>query len=134
MISHWIPRGRADLLRRNGVSGAVDWARLTAGTGRLPIGLFGARKGAAAAHVAATDPQADTAAAVPRDVRPDLALSHVSAARCPTLLSVGDDIPTCAPCSGTPCCSGIVVTAGRSCQVQRGSRNSVLWSGLRTSP
>ena len=71
------------------VVAAVDWCRSDARTQALPIGLFGASTGAAAALVAAgTRPHA-IAAVVSRGGRPDLAgdtLEHVLA---PTLLIVG---------------------------------------------
>jgi putative phosphoribosyl transferase len=57
----------------------------------LPVGLFGASTGAAAALVAASAPAASVATVVSRGGRPDLAggrLDHVSA---PTLLIVGGD-------------------------------------------
>jgi len=76
------------LLARRVVA-AVDWCRSDARTLALPIGLFGASTGAAAALVAAgTRPHA-IAAVVSRGGRPDLAgdmLEHVLA---PTLLIVG---------------------------------------------
>jgi len=71
------------------VLAAVDWCRSDPRTNSLPIGLFGASTGAAAALVAAgTRPHA-IAAVVSRGGRPDLAgdmLEHVLA---PTLLIVG---------------------------------------------
>ncbi len=57
----------------------------------LPVALFGASTGAAAALVAASDPSRPIAAVVSRGGRPDLAgdrLGHVAA---PTLLIVGSD-------------------------------------------
>jgi pimeloyl-ACP methyl ester carboxylesterase len=66
----------------------VDWAREQANL-QLPIGLFGASTGAAAALVAATIRPANISAVVSRGGRPDLAglsLPHVIA---PTLLLVG---------------------------------------------
>ena len=67
---------------------ATDWVREHAVTD-LPVGLFGASTGAAAALVAASDPSCSAAAVVSRGGRPDLAgdrLGHVTA---PTLLIVG---------------------------------------------
>lgn len=59
----------------------------------LPIGLFGASTGAAAALVAAADPGCDVAAVVSRGGRPDLAGEHLGAVRAPTLLIVGERDP-----------------------------------------
>jgi dienelactone hydrolase len=67
----------------------LEWARRHPGLASLPIGLFGASTGAAAALVAAATRPADVAAVVSRGGRPDLAgraLPHVAA---PTLLLVG---------------------------------------------
>ncbi len=55
----------------------------------LPLGLFGASTGAAAALSAADDPALDVAAVVSRGGRPDLAVAHLSRVRAPTLLIVG---------------------------------------------
>ncbi|MGU7785020.1 dienelactone hydrolase family protein [Burkholderia sp. PU8-34] len=75
-------------LLANRLSAAISWARAQPDTGSLPVGLFGASTGAAAALVAAAhDP--GVGAVVSRGGRPDLAgdaLEHVSA---PTLLIVG---------------------------------------------
>jgi dienelactone hydrolase len=70
---------------------AVDWASREEQARNLPIGLFGASTGAAAALVAAAQRPAVIRAVVSRGGRPDLAgaaLEHVSA---PTLLIVGGD-------------------------------------------
>lgn len=56
---------------------------------RLPIGLFGASTGAAAALIAAT--RAPIGAVVSRGGRPDLAGNALPEVRCPTLLIVGGD-------------------------------------------
>jgi pimeloyl-ACP methyl ester carboxylesterase len=69
--------------------GAVDWAATERDAGTLPIGLFGASTGAAAALIAAAARPERVAAVVSRGGRPDLAeaaLPHVAA---PTLLIVG---------------------------------------------
>lgn len=70
------------------VVGAIDWARAQSGLRFLPIGLFGASTGAAAALVAAAE-RPDVAAVVSRGGRPDLALDRLGEVRCPTLLIVG---------------------------------------------
>ncbi len=69
---------------------AVAWARRERRTGTLPIGLFGASTGAAAALVAAAARQgADIAAVVSRGGRPDLAGTALARVKAPTLLIVG---------------------------------------------
>jgi putative phosphoribosyl transferase len=71
------------------VGEAVGWASTSSYVQRLPIGLFGASTGAAAALVAAADEPGLVTAVVSRGGRPDLAgeaLAHVKAA---TLLIVG---------------------------------------------
>jgi dienelactone hydrolase len=67
--------------------GAVAWVTRQPALRRLPIGLFGASTGAAAALIAAT--RADVRAVVSRGGRPDLAGDALSRVRCPTLLIVG---------------------------------------------
>jgi len=57
----------------------------------LPIALFGASTGAAAALVAADDPPVPIAAIVSRGGRPDLAGPHLARVTAPTLLIVGGD-------------------------------------------
>jgi putative phosphoribosyl transferase len=75
------------------VGGICDWLTRGTRTGGLPIGLFGASTGAAAALLASTE-RPDVAAIVSRGGRPDLvgeaALARVAA---PTLLIVGGDDP-----------------------------------------
>lgn len=65
------------------------WLREQPGCRDLPLGLFGASTGAAAALSAAADPLLEVAAVVSRGGRPDLAAAHLPAVRCPTLLIVG---------------------------------------------
>jgi pimeloyl-ACP methyl ester carboxylesterase len=60
-----------------------------AGTKALPIGLFGASTGAAAALVAAAELGRDVAAVVSRGGRPDLAGAALERVTAPTLLLVG---------------------------------------------
>ncbi len=73
---------------------AIDWAVAAPETRALPIALFGASTGAAAALIAAADRPALVRAVVSRGGRPDLAgeaLPHVHA---PTLLVIGSrDVP-----------------------------------------
>lgn len=68
---------------------AVDWARQQSRLATLPIGLFGASTGAAAALVAAAARQNDVQAVVSRGGRPDLAGASLASVRAPTLLIVG---------------------------------------------
>lgn len=71
---------------------AVEWARAAPLCRRLPIGLFGASTGAAAALAVSAHRPADIAAVVSRGGRPDLAgASALSQVRAPTLLIVGGD-------------------------------------------
>ena len=67
---------------------AIDWLRQSAAAG-LPIGLFGASTGAAAALVAAAERPDAVAAVVSRGGRPDLAGDALRRVRAPTLLIVG---------------------------------------------
>jgi len=72
---------------------ATRWAMAAEGSAGLPVGLFGASTGAAAALVVAARLSDGIAAVVSRGGRPDLAgeaLQHVTA---PTLLIVGSEDP-----------------------------------------
>lgn len=71
------------------LSGAVEWVRHQPGFRGLPVALFGASTGAAAALWAAAEPGADVAAVVSRGGRPDLAATRLGDVRSPTLLVVG---------------------------------------------
>lgn len=72
------------------LAGAVDWLRRIPATAHLPIGLFGASTGAAAALGAAAARPDAVAAVVSRGGRPDLAGAETLArVRAPTLLIVG---------------------------------------------
>ncbi|MBA3540247.1 MAG: dienelactone hydrolase family protein [Deltaproteobacteria bacterium] len=71
--------------------GALDWVANQDRIARLPIGLFGASTGAAAALIAAT--RVPVATVVSRGGRPDLADAALPRVRCPTLLIVGGDDP-----------------------------------------
>lgn len=71
------------------VVAAIDWVRSQPGLLRLPIGLFGASTGAAAALQAAALRPADVAAVVSRGGRPDLAEEALDRVSAPTLLIVG---------------------------------------------
>jgi putative phosphoribosyl transferase len=67
---------------------AVEWVHEVAVTD-LPVALFGASTGAAAALVAASDPSRAIAAVVSRGGRPDLAGDRIGLVTAPTLLIVG---------------------------------------------
>ncbi len=70
------------------LAGACRWLRRQPGCEQLPLGLFGASTGAAAALTAAADPMLRVAAVVSRGGRPDLA-EQLARVRTPTLLVVG---------------------------------------------
>lgn len=71
------------------LTAAVEWAGEAAQTMGLPIGLFGASTGAAAALVAAARLGDQVAAVVSRGGRPDLAGAALEEVTAPTLLIVG---------------------------------------------
>jgi dienelactone hydrolase len=70
---------------------AIDWVRNEPETQRLPIGLFGASTGAAAALLAAAQRPFVVHAVVSRGGRPDLAGEALARVQAPTLLIVGGD-------------------------------------------
>jgi putative phosphoribosyl transferase len=74
--------------------GAIDWAQALPQTSPLPIGLFGASTGAAAALIAAARRPSVVRAVVSRGGRPDLAEQSLDMVAAPTLLIVGgrDDV------------------------------------------
>jgi dienelactone hydrolase len=73
--------------------GAVDWAVLHQRTRGLPIGVFGASTGAAAALIAAARRPGQVEAVVSRGGRPDLAGDSLPQVRAPVLLIVGGADP-----------------------------------------
>jgi putative phosphoribosyl transferase len=75
------------------VIGIVDWLAGEAGTATLPVGLFGASTGAAAALVAAAARPDAVHAVVSRGGRPDLTGPALVQVRAPTLLIVGERDP-----------------------------------------
>ena len=77
------------LLLARRLIGAVHWIDGQPGVGTLPLGLFGASTGAAAAIVAAAQLEHRVAAIVSRGGRPDLAGAALEWVRAPTLLIVG---------------------------------------------
>lgn len=70
---------------------ALAWVRREPGLAALPVGLFGASTGAAAALRAAAACPDDVQAVVSRGGRPDLALDALPQVVAPTLLIVGGD-------------------------------------------
>ena len=74
-------------LLANRLVGAIEWVQSQHELSALPVGLFGASTGAAAALIAST--RADVAAVVSRGGRPDLAGVALARVTCPTLLIVG---------------------------------------------
>jgi dienelactone hydrolase len=80
-----------DLLARR-LTAALDWLRARP-VDSLPIGLFGASTGAAAALVAAAERPQDVRAVVSRGGRPDLAGNALTRVRAPVLLIVGGADP-----------------------------------------
>ncbi|ORT56385.1 dienelactone hydrolase family protein [Streptomyces sp. CB03238] len=71
------------------MTAAVDWLQDRPDTGELPVGLFGASTGAAAALVAAAERPERVRAVVSRGGRPDLAGAALAGVRAPVLLIVG---------------------------------------------
>lgn len=70
---------------------ATSWVHGQTGLSRLPIGLFGASTGAAAALIAAAEMKQQVAAVVSRGGRPDLAEEFLPQVDAPTLLIVGGE-------------------------------------------
>lgn len=70
---------------------AAKWLHAQPGISRLPIGLFGASTGAAAALITAAELKQQIAAVVSRGGRPDLAKEALPKVDAPTLLIVGGE-------------------------------------------
>jgi dienelactone hydrolase len=73
------------------LTGAVDWLATRDDVRDLPVGLFGASTGAAAALATAAVRPLRVAAVVSRGGRPDLAADALERVTAPTLLIVGGD-------------------------------------------
>ncbi len=73
---------------------AIDWLERRPDTVDLPVGLFGASTGAAAALVAAAERPGRVSAVVSRGGRPDLAGDALALVASPVLLVVGGDDET----------------------------------------
>lgn len=67
----------------------IDWLGTRADVGHLPLGLFGASTGVAAALMASAQLPGRVTAVVSRGGRPDLAGKYLGVALAPTLLIVG---------------------------------------------
>ncbi|MFV2020133.1 dienelactone hydrolase family protein [Micromonospora sp. LOL_023] len=78
-----------ELLSRR-LTAVVDWLAGQPDLGDLPVGLFGASTGAAAALLAAAARPDRVVAVVSRGGRPDLAGAGLAEVRAPTLLLVGE--------------------------------------------
>jgi pimeloyl-ACP methyl ester carboxylesterase len=79
------------------LTGAIDWLGAQPATRDLPVGLFGASTGAAAALRAAADRPERVRAVVSRGGRPDLAGDALPRVQAPVLFIVGgDDVPVIA--------------------------------------
>lgn len=86
-------RFKIELLSERVVA-AVDWLKQDPGLGDLPIGIYGASTGAAAALVAASMRQDAIKAVVSRGGRPDLASSStLNKVACAVLLLAGGNDP-----------------------------------------
>ena len=94
-IDQYTRQYRFDIARlANRLIGAIDWLSTQSATRNLPLGLFGASTGAAAALQAAAARPALVRAVVSRGGRPDLAGDALEHVRAPTLLIVGaNDTP-----------------------------------------
>jgi putative phosphoribosyl transferase len=76
-------------LLANRVVGAIDWTQQRVDLRPLPVALFGASTGAAAALIAAAERAGVTKAVISRGGRPDLADGTLPLVEAPTLLIVG---------------------------------------------
>lgn len=85
-------RFNIDLLGRRMVA-AIDWLEQHPDTTGMPVGLFGASTGAAAALTAAAERPLRIASVVCRGGRPDLAEEALAYVRAPVLLIVGGKDP-----------------------------------------
>ncbi len=89
-----------DLLSER-LTGAIDWLSRREETLALPVGLFGASTGAAAALRAAAERPERVRAVVSRGGRPDLAGAALPRVLAPTLLIVGEADPQVIPLNGS---------------------------------
>ena len=75
------------------LTGAVDWLAQQDDTADLPLALFGASTGAAAALVTAAERPERVRLVISRGGRPDLAAAVLTRVQAPTLLIVGERDP-----------------------------------------
>ena len=75
------------------LTGAVDWLAQQDDTADLPLALFGASTGAAAALVTAAERPERVRLVISRGGRPDLAAAALTRVQAPTLLIVGERDP-----------------------------------------
>ena len=91
-VDEWTHEIRFDIdLLTARLIGAVDWLETREDAEDLPVGLFGASTGAAAALRAAAHRRERVSAVVSRGGRPDLAMNELCRVEAPTLLIVGGD-------------------------------------------
>jgi len=83
--------------------GAAQWLAKREETSSLPLGLFGASTGAAAALRCAATLGDRAGAVVSRGGRPDLAGEAIARVRAPTLLIVGGEDHACIPLNEQAC-------------------------------
>ncbi|HWP30159.1 MAG TPA: alpha/beta family hydrolase [Fimbriimonadales bacterium] len=72
------------------LKGATEWVKQQEGCKGLPIGLFGASTGAAAAIIVAAEMGKKISAVVSRGGRPDMAMNYLERLESPILLIVGE--------------------------------------------
>ena len=75
------------------LTGAADWLGQQSDTAQLPLALFGASTGAAAALITAAERPERVRLVISRGGRPDLAGSALARVQAPTLLIVGERDP-----------------------------------------
>jgi dienelactone hydrolase len=75
------------------LTGAADWLGQQSGTGQLPLALFGASTGAAAALITAAERPERVRLVISRGGRPDLAGDALPRVQAPPLLIVGERDP-----------------------------------------
>jgi dienelactone hydrolase len=90
-------------LLANRLFDAVRWLDAQAAISKLPLGLFGASTGAAAALVSAAKLPDRIGAVVSRGGRPDLAGDAIETVRAPTLLLVGATTSASSSSKSRPC-------------------------------
>jgi putative phosphoribosyl transferase len=75
------------------LTGAADWLGQQSDTAQLPLALFGASTGAAAALITAAERPERVGLVISRGGRPDLARDALARVQAPTLLIVGERDP-----------------------------------------